>query len=273
VILSIVIVNYNTHGDLRACLESLRELPDAYEIIVVDNASTDGSAAMVRRHFPRVRLLEPGRNTWFCGGNNLGIAAAKGAYVLLLNPDTLVPAGVLEAMVRFMEANTDFAGVTVQLRYPDGALQRTCSRIPTYPYLLLNHTLLGWLLPDKKARLNAFHWYEDWARDTSRIVEVLPGSCLLMRRADLRLDDSLRLYCPEDDLARRFADAKFQYLADVHIIHREKASTRTWRATRLYFRDLLVYTRLHHGWGRMLLLWLLSRPLLVGMWLRRQVGA
>lgn len=270
--LSIVIVNYNTHDDLRACLESLRELDESYEIIVVDNNSTDGSAALVRASFPQVRLIEPGRNTWFCGGNNLGIKAAKGEYVLLLNPDTIVPRGALAALTRFMDAQPDYAGVTAQLRYPDGTIQRTCSHIPTWRYLLLNHTVLGWFMRAEKAGLNTYHWYAEWDRTISRMVEVIPGSCLLMRRADLLLDDRLRLYFPEDDLARRFAGAKFHYLADVHIIHREKAATRNWRATRIYFRDLLIYTRKYHGARQMALLWLLSRPVLLGMGLRRLIG-
>jgi hypothetical protein len=264
--LSIVIVNYNTRADLSVCLESLRSV-DA-EIIVIDNASSDGSADMTRTDFPAVRLIEPGRNTWFCGGNNLGIQAATRDYALLLNPDTSVPPGTLESMLAFMTAQPSYAGATVQLRYPDESLQRTCSRLSTYPYLLLNHTPLGFALRGWRDRLNARHWYAEWARDCDFDVEVLPGSCLLMRRADLRLDDDLRLYFPEDDLGRRFAGAKFRYLADVHIIHREKAATKSWLATKIYFRDLLIYTRKHHGWLGMAVLWGLSRPLLWGMWVK-----
>jgi GT2 family glycosyltransferase len=263
--LSVVIVNYNTREDLRACLESLRSCRPMPEVIVVDNDSRDGSADMVRDAFPEVVLLAPGRNTWFCGGNNLGLAAAHGEYALLLNPDTIVPTGVLARMVAFMDTNSDYAGITVQLRYPDGSIQRTCSRVPTYAYLMLNHTLLGWLLRRWRARENARHWYADWGRDERRDVEVLPGSCLMMRRETLWLDDTLLLYFPEDDLARRYAGAKFCYLADAHIIHREKAATRTWTATRVYFRDLMLYTRKHHGTAQAALLWLGSRPLVWGM--------
>ncbi|MBZ0293871.1 MAG: hypothetical protein K8L99_15000, partial [Anaerolineae bacterium] len=192
-------------------------------------------------------------------------------YVLLLNPDTRPQPGALALLVGFLDANPDYAGATIQLRYPDGKIQQTCSRIPTFSYLLANHTPLGWLRPGWRARLNAHQWYADWARDSDRDVEVLPGSCLLMRRDDLRLNADLRLYFPEDDLAQRYKGAKFRFLSGGYIIHDEKSVTRSWVATRTYFRDLLVYARRDYGWGGWLLLMLGSRPLLWGMALKARV--
>lgn len=268
--LSIVIVSYNTRDDLRGCLESLQAVQPTPEIIVVDNASSDGSADMVRADFPHVRLLAQTRNTWFCGGNNIGIQAASGDYILLLNPDTVVQPAALEHLTAFLDTHPDYTGATAQLRYPDGSRQRTCSRIPTYAYLLLEHTPLGWLFPGGRRKTAARHWYAEWERDTDQDVEVLPGSCLLLRRG-LQLDSDLLLYFPEDDLARRTPGAKWRFLADAVIIHKEKSVTRTWRATEIYFRDLLVYTRRHHGAARAALLWLLSRPLLWGMALKQKL--
>jgi GT2 family glycosyltransferase len=269
--LSIVIINYNTRDDLRACLSALAPLDPPAEVIVVDNGSTDGSEAMVAAEFPQALLLAPGQNLWFCGGNNLGIAAARAPYVLLLNPDTIPDPGALEALLTFADAHPEYAGVTAQLRYPNGVIQRTCSRVPTYRYLLFNHTPLGLLLRGLGLRENAQHWYYDWDRTTSREVAVVPGSCLLGRRDTLMLDGDLLLYFPEDDLARRLGKP-FYFLAEAHIIHREKSSTSNWNATRVYFRDLLIYTRKHHGEARAWLLWLLSRPLYYAIWLRRHVG-
>ncbi len=159
--LSIIIVSYNTRDDLRACLESLQVVQPAPEIIVVDNASSDGSADMVRAEFPHVRLLAQARNTWFCGGNNIGIQAATGDYILLLNPDTIVQPGALERLTAFLDSHPDYTGATAQLRYPDGSIQRTCSHIPTYAYLLLEHTPLGWLLP---------RWHSSRARRPARAI-------------------------------------------------------------------------------------------------------
>lgn len=266
--LSVVIVHYRTPALLRACLRALDASTQPAEIIVVDN---DGSAAEIVAEFPDTIYLPQSENRWFCGGNNAGIAAARGDYVLLLNPDTEPQPDALRVLVDFMEAQPDYSGATLQMRYPDGRIQRTCSRVPTYAYLLLNHTPLGWLLRRRRAAINARHWYAGWDRDTARNVEVMPGSCLLLRRGDLRLNERLRLYFPEDDLGRRLAGRNFRFLSDTFITHHEKAATRSWLATQVYFDDLLLYTRTHHGAARAVLLWLLSRPLLWGMALKNAI--
>jgi hypothetical protein len=269
---SIVIVNYNTRDDLRLCLASLRNSSTPAEVIVVDNASSDGSAAMVCSDFPEVCLIEPGFNTWYCGGNNLGIDAARSDYVLLLNPDTVVEPGSVGAMLSYLSAHREYAGVTMQLRYADGGVQRTCSRTITYRYLLLTHTILTYLMPRARSELEREHWYGEWKRDSDHDVETVPGSCTLMRRADLRYDEHLWLYFPEDDLALRLAGRKFRFLAAPHITHREKAATKSWRGISLYYRDMFVFSRAHFGGWRTALLWLLSRPLYWGMALRWRIN-
>ncbi len=265
---SIVIVNYNTRDDLRLCLESLRRSHAPAEVIVVDNASSDGSVEMVCADFPEVRLIEPGRNTWYCGGNNLGIDAARGDYVLLLNPDTIVQPGSVGTMLSYLASHPACAGVTMQLRYADGGIQRTCARATTYGYLLLTHTPLTYLLPGLRAQAEDEHWYAGWRRDQDYDVESVPGSCMMMRRADLHYDDRLLLYFPEDDLARRLQGRRFRFLATPHIIHREKSATKSWHAVSLYYRDMFVFARAHFGGWRSALLWLLSRPLYWSMALR-----
>jgi len=270
-ILSVVIVNYNTRDLLRACLKSLRVSEGVeLEVIVVDNASSDGSAVMVAEEFPEMRLLAQATNTWFCGGNNIGSRAATGKYVLLLNPDTVVAPDALKILVDFMETHPDYQGVTAQLRYPHGDIQRTCSRVPTFPYLLLSQTPLGWFIPPLTKRLSEHHWYPGWERNRNYDVAAVPGSCTLMRNGDTLLNDALLLYFPEEDLARRHG-GKCRFLADAKIEHHEKAATQSWLATRIYFRDMLVYTRTYHGWLAMSVLWLFSRPLYWGMWLKRQM--
>ena len=267
--LSVVIVSYNTRELLRKCLDSLLASRGiTLEVIVVDNASSDGSADMVRADFPQVCLLAQASNAWFCGGNNIGSAAATADHVLLLNPDTEVAPDALAIMLSFLRENPDYSGVTAQLRYPDGATQMTCAGIPTLENLLLDYSLPGWLLPARKRRLHNELVYADWQRDSDRDVEAIPGSCTLVRRKDARLDDELLLYFPEEALARRLG-GRMRFLAAAKILHHEKSSTRNWLATRIFFRDMLVYTRKHHGAGAMLALWLLSRPLYWAMWLRR----
>jgi GT2 family glycosyltransferase len=266
--ISVIIVSYNTREDLRLCLAALSQSTLQAEIVVVDNASSDGSAAMVRADFPEVILIEPGRNLWFCGGNNRGLEAATGDYVLLLNPDTVAPPTALRTLADFLDTNPGYAGATLQLRYPDGTIQRTCSRAPSLRYLLFTQTVLRWLLLGPRRQAEAHHWYAGWERDRDFDVEAIPGSCVCMRRADVRLDDSLKLYFNEDDLARRFAGRKFRFLAAPSIVHREKSATRTASASQLYFADLLTYTRKWHGRDAAALMRLLSRPLAWGIALR-----
>ena len=271
--LSVVIVSYNTRRLLRNCLRSLRASAGiALEVIVVDNGSSDHSTDMVRDEFPEALLLAQPQNTWYCGGNNIGISHATADYVLLLNPDTAVAPDALARMQRFLTDNPDFAGVTAQMHYPNGAVQPTCSKVPSYPSLLLNYTALGYLFPAAKNRVRSDLLYADWDRNSSRVVEVIPGSCMLMRRRDIRLDDDLLLYFPEDTLARRHRRRAY-FLVDAKIEHHEKSSTRTRLATTIFFRDLFVYCRKHHGTLSMLLLWCLSRPIYWAMWLKNRQAA
>lgn len=265
--LSVVSVNYGTADYLRACLRALAAGTLQPEIIVVDN---DGSAAPLAREFPHIRLLPQTENRFYCRGNNIGIQAARGDYVLLLNPDTRPQPDALATLVAFMDAHPDYLGATLQLRYPDGRIQRTCSRLPAWSSLLLEHAWPAALPFPGRRRLDARRWYAGWQRDRDRDVEVMPGACLLLRREQLWLDEALLLYFPEDDLAQRLAGARFRFLSASYITHHEKSATRTWFARRCYWRDLLVYTRKHHGRARTALLWLLTRPLYGLDALRRQ---
>lgn len=271
--LSVVIVNYNTRDLLQNCLKSLYASQNIdLEIIVVDNASSDGSAQMVADIFPDVTLLAQDSNTWFCGGNNIGSDYASCDYVLLLNPDTVVASDALQLMLNFLKQHSDYIGATAQLHYPDGNIQQTCSKIPTYRSLLFNYTPLGNLLPAQKKQANQELWYEGWERNSNREVEVIPGSCTLMRREDIRLDDELWLYFPEDSLAQKHQKPSY-FLASAKIEHHEKSATQTWSATSIFFRDMMIYTQKHHGYLAMLLLWLFSRPIYWGMWLKRTMAS
>jgi GT2 family glycosyltransferase len=266
--LSVVVVNYNTRDYLQACLESLQKTINIdLEIIVVDNASSDGSVEMVRSRFSDVNLIANTENQWFCGGNNTGIKASQGQYVLLLNPDTVVEPDALSLMVNFLDASPSYVGVTAQLIYPDGTTQPTCSRVPTYNYLLVGHSPLKWLFPKWNKRLQAHHWYEGWNRDRDYDVEAIVGACTLMRRDDIMLDADLLLYFPEDDLAKRNG-GKCRFIADAHIQHHEKSATQTWSATDIYFRDLMIYTHKHHGFLATVLMKIATFPLHYGMWMR-----
>ncbi|MDZ4768503.1 MAG: glycosyltransferase family 2 protein [Chloroflexota bacterium] len=273
--ISIVIVNYNTRAALRRTLDSIaRESGDLrIETIVVDNASKDDSAPMVRESFPQVIVIEPGHNTWFSGGNNLGFARASGETILILNPDTIVQPGLLDTMLTYLRAHPRVGAVTPQMRGLDRALQRTCSRAPRFVDLLLGYTFVGVLLSGWRERRRAVMWYGSWERDLTRPVEVAPGSCILARREVIAavdgFDARLRLYFTEDDLCRRIVDAGYaiHFLADGMILHEEHASIRLVQrlASRIYFDDLIVYAHKWMGGAAALLLRALIVPTRVAM--------
>jgi GT2 family glycosyltransferase len=234
----------------------------------VDNGSQDGSTATLRTEFPRVKLIEPGVNTWFTGGNNLGVQRATGEYVLLLNADTLIQPGMLPTMVAYARAHPQVGALTCRQQRFDGEPLRICSRVPGYLDLLLGYTFLGMVFAPLRDRRHARLWYNDWARDTTRAVELIPGSCILARRDLLArlgtFDPRLKLYFPEDDLCRRMLQEgrEVHFLADALLLHEEHASTRQAQrlASRVYFEDLIAFAGKWHGKPAALLLQALVIP-------------
>lgn len=268
--LSIVIVNYNTREPLQRCLESIQAYRGdlRVEVIVVDNASKDGSAEMVREVMPEAILIEPGRNTWFTGGNNLGLQKASGEVVLILNPDTLFQAGTLQNMLVYLRTNARVGAVTCQMRFPDGRLQMTCSRVPGYIDLLLGYTFLGLLLMPLRNHRRTFMFFGDWDRLSNRAVEVAPDSNLMIWTSLMRqlkgFDEQLKLYFTEDDICRRILNAGYEvhFVAHAVLLHEEGASVSQVRrlASQVYFDDLLAFSSKYYGRARTLLLQTLMWP-------------
>jgi N-acetylglucosaminyl-diphospho-decaprenol L-rhamnosyltransferase len=277
--LTTVICNYNTRDDLTRALDSLVATTGdlAHEMIVVDNASHDGSADMVRAQFPEVQVIDSGANLWFSGGNNLGMRAAQGEYVLILNPDTITPAGALATLARYLDNHPAAGAVTPRMTFADGTLQRNCSRFPQFVDNVLGYTFLGALFAGWRDRRRAWMWYAEWDRASTRTIEVAPGSCIMARRAILEqidhFDTRLKLFFTDDDLCRQIVGtgAEIHYVADVTIIHDEHASLKQVpRLTqRVYWDDLLVYTRKYHGTLRMWLLAALLVPTRIVMNVKR----
>jgi len=145
--LSVIIVSWNVRDLLRACLRSVLASQLPLEVIVVDNASADGTAAMVAQEFPQVRLIANAENRGFTAGNNQGIALAQGRYVFFLNPDTVVVGDALRTMIAYLDAHDDVGVVGPQLRYGDGRLQSSCRRFPTLWSALFESTPLEWHWP------------------------------------------------------------------------------------------------------------------------------
>lgn len=262
--LSIIIVNWNTRDLLAQCLASLFEQPTTddgqpvlsvvggrrWAVWVVDNASTDGSAQMVRERFPQVRLIENTENVGFARANNQAISQSAGRYVLLLNPDTEVQPGALEALVRFMDAHTQAGAAGARLLNPDGTLQLSCYPAPTLPreFWRLFHLDVLWPY--------ACYPTAGWDPNTPREVDVVQGACLILRREALDqvglLDEDYFIYSEEVDLCHRLRQHgwKVCWVPQATVMHYGGQSTQQVAAEmflRLY-QGKLLYFRKHHGW-------------------------
>lgn len=253
--LSIIVVNWNTRDLLRACLVSLRDAlagsPLNWETVVVDNGSSDGSAAMVRDEFPELVLIANEENRNYAAGNNQGLAAAMGEFQLLLNPDTEVPAGALEALCRVLREHPGAGAVSPALVHPDGELQLSVRGFPTPRALVGDLTGVGRLFP-----ASSWGGYRMRALPEDRPVPVDQpmASALLLRRAALEqvgaFDEAFPLFFNDVDLCFRLKQAGWEILYDprVRIVHLGGASTRQVRpeAIRLSHEGLREFYRKHY---------------------------
>jgi N-acetylglucosaminyl-diphospho-decaprenol L-rhamnosyltransferase len=205
---SVVIVSYESRELLARCLASLAADGDraaSTEVIVVDQASSDGTAAWLAREHPAVRRVELDENVGFGAGNNRGAAIARGRWLLLLNSDAFVRPGAIDELVRFAGARPEIGVAGARLLWPDGRLQRSCRRFPTVFRLATEYLYLRKLAPRSRI-LNGFY-YGEFAHDAAARVDWVTGACMLVRR-DLyeRLggfDEDFFLYSEEVDLLYR----------------------------------------------------------------------
>ncbi len=233
--LSIVAVNWNTKDYLRRCLSAIRaDPPDReLEVIVIDNASADGSAEMVRQEFAEVQLIENRENTGYARGNNQGIEASQGRYVLLLNPDVEVSPGTLDALVEFAEAHPDAAAVGCRLVGPDGRVERSCRSFPDPLAVLFEYAKLSRLFPKSRLFGRYRMTYFDYASEAE--VDQPMGSCLLMSRAALHdvglFDEQFPIFFNEVDWCYRAKQKgwKVYFTPAAEVIHVGGASTRQRR--------------------------------------------
>lgn len=235
-------MNWNTREHLHACLKSLPAGVGALEAetIVVDNASSDGSATMVREAFPEVILIANPENRGYAAGNNQGIERAGGAFVCLLNPDTQVPPGALERLVAFLREQPRAGAVAPRLVHPDGRIQESVRGFPT-PWALLEEVLGGagrWIA-------DRFPGKERCARGPYRVpvaglteptpVDQPMASCLLVRRKALEqvgpMDERFPIFFNDVDFCFRLREAGWEiwYLPGVHVLHHGGAATRQVR--------------------------------------------
>ncbi len=212
--IAVIVVSWNVRDLLAACLASLqREAADwrdgRLELWVADNASHDGSAALVRERFPSVHLLETGRNAGFGGGFNAGLAALPDDVdaVLLLNPDAEVAPGCIAALAAMLQAHPDAGMVGPMLLEADGRVQPSRRRFPRLRTAFLESTILQTAFPHNSEL--ARYYCLDTADTAEQRVDWLMGAALLFRRAALRqvggFDEAFFLYFEETDWCLRAA--------------------------------------------------------------------
>ena len=221
---SVVIVNWNTRDELSDCLTSVLA-SDAIvpEIIVVDNASCDGSVAVVQGEFPLVRIIRNEKNLGFARASNQGIEASRGRYVLLLNPDCIVYPGAFSQIVQFGDANPDVGIFGVRILNPDGSVFESCRRFPTLAAGVFRNAILARLFPNNPYTRE--YLMADWNHDTAREVDWVSGAALVMRRELLedigRLDERFFMYCEDVDIAYRAKERNWRvmYYPDAAVMH------------------------------------------------------
>ncbi|MCC7210087.1 MAG: glycosyltransferase family 2 protein [Anaerolineae bacterium] len=254
--LSIVIVSWNVRGYLAACLDSisasLAARPVSAEIIVVDSASSDDAVDLLRERYPQVRVLPQRENIGFTRGNNLGLAAAAGRFVLLLNPDTEITGDALGRMVAYLDANPAVGIVGPHTLNTDGSHQSTRRRFPTLLTAIFEST---WLQPLAPRRILDRYYVRDAPDEATADVDWVQGSALMVRREVIAqiggLDDGYVMFSEEMDFCRRARDAGWRvvYLGGARIIHHGGKSTDQAVASRhIYFQQSkLRYFRKFHG--------------------------
>jgi GT2 family glycosyltransferase len=255
-ILSIIIVNFNVEHFLEICLESVFEASKHHniEVFVVDNHSSDGSLEMVSRRFPSCRVIANKENVGFSTANNQGIRASEGKYVLLLNPDTVLPEDGIEEAIRFMEENPQ-AGA-LGFRMVDGSgtfLPESRRGLPTPWVSFCKAFGLARIFPNSP---NFGQYYLSYLpQKETHEVDILSGACMFMRREALEksglLDESFFMYGEDVDLSFRLQKSGFKnyYFAKATIIHFKGESTKRGSLSFVFhfYRSMLLFSGKHFG--------------------------
>ena len=262
--LGIVILNWNTRDLLRECLKTVfASTGVTMRVVVVDNASTDGSAAMVRAEFPQAELIENRDNIGYPAGNNVGLRhlgyrgigdvdADTARYALLLNPDTEVPATAFRDMAAFMDAHPNVGVAGPKLVLPDGSLDKACRRgFPTPTVALYHFAGLSKLFPNSPrfARYNMTYLDPDQEAEVDSVV----GAYMQIRREAVEatglLDESFFMYGEDLDWALRIQRAGWTnvYHPQVVVKHVKRAASRqSPRAQFEFYRAMLLFYRKHY---------------------------
>lgn len=252
--ISIVIVNYNVKAFLEQCLMAIERATHqlSVEVFVVDNASVDGSQAMVKRRFSHVNLIENAKNLGFSSANNQALRVAKGKYILILNPDTLIQEDTLLILKKYLDEHGKVGAVGCKLINPDGSFQITSRRsLPTAWVAFTRIVGLSKLFPRSRIFGRYNMTYLD--PDVTTAVDVLPGSLMFVRKDVLReidyFDEDYFMYGEDVDLCYRITKAgwKIHYLPETQAIHYKGESTKKseFSFVHNFYAAMLIFANKH----------------------------
>jgi len=229
--LSIIIVSYNSLNFLRDCLDSInKNKPSAsFEIIVVDNASSDGTVKAIRKDYPHLKLIENTRNEGFAAANNMAIKSSSSEYILLINSDCRVYANSIDRLLEFADASKDAGIAGPRIINSDGSVQLSCRKFPSFLDAGM-HSILTNIAPDNP--FSRRYKLADINRDEVSKVDWVSGSCMLIRRAALidtgLMDEKYFMYVEDTDLCYQMWKKgwKVYYFPESEILHHIGGSTK-----------------------------------------------
>lgn len=256
--LAIVIVTYNSATEIGPCLDSLVGHTDPFPttITVVDNASTDGTAELIRRRWPSVQMIASATNAGFSRANNIGIRATTGDYVLLINPDTVAPPGAIQTLVRGLAAHPDAAIAGARLLSERGFPELSWGD-PIGPWTELKRKVFSTLY---HRRIRRIVRRVDKLSRQAREVSWVSGACMVVRRPDLEavglLDERYFMYTEDVDLclAMTKRGRTVLYVAGAEVLHyRGRSAVRNPATERMYRQSQMAYYDKHlPGWAGLL---------------------
>ena len=252
--LSVIIVNYNVEYFLEQCINSVLKAlaKTSGEVIVVDNCSIDGSVEMVKNKFPQIQLVENKNNTGFAKANNQAISLAKGEYVLLLNPDTVVEEDTFVKCIECMDANQKVGGLGVKMIDGKGEFLPESKRgLPT-PWVAF-YKIFGLSSIFKNSRKLGRYHLSYLNKDKNHEVEILSGAFMMLRKTALDkvglLDDNFFMYGEDIDLSYRLTQAGYlnYYFSETSIIHYKGESTKKSSVNYVFvfYKAMIIFAKKH----------------------------
>lgn len=281
--LSISLLSFNNKDLLENCLNSIYKQSFStnkntnkikFEILLVDNASKDGTVEMVKKNFPKVKLIANRQNKLYIKGHNQNLRRVKGRYFLIMNEDIEIKKGTIERMIKFIKSNPRISLASCRQVDVHGKIDPTTSKFPHPLFEIFENAYLGnWarkVIKIKKLEgsLKNYH-YASWKRNTIKSVDVLPGSFIIGRSSLLKdvgfLDQNLWFFYGEPDFCKRVKQANFSivHIGKITITHlKSKAFSQLppFRRYQISEHDMLTYYKKYYGTIWFAILWLSFRP-------------